>query len=83
MNPNGQVTQTLSRFGGIESPVLVPWDMNAMDGAVLSGRTLADSAPRSPTRVAIRDFVASRLLPEEIPAARSLRGRFGLARATG
>ncbi len=83
MNPNGQVTQTLSRFGGIESPVLVPWDMNAMDGAVLSGRTLADSAPRSPARAAIRDFVASRLLPEEVPVARSLRGRFGLARATG
>jgi len=83
MNPNGQVTQTLSRFGGIESPVLVPWDMNAVDGAVLSGRTLADSAPRSPARTAIRDFVASRLLPEEAPAVRSLRGRFGLARTNG
>ncbi|CAN5217868.1 P-loop NTPase [soil metagenome] len=81
MNPNGQVTQTLSRFGGIESPVLVPWDVNAVDGAVLSGRTLADSAPRSPARVAIRDFVGSRLLPEELPAARGLRARLGLARA--
>ena len=82
MNPNGQVTQTLSRFGGIESPVLVPWDMNAVDGAVLSGRTLADSAPRSPARIAIRDFVASRLLPAAMPAQRSLRGRFGRTRAS-
>ncbi|MEP6482142.1 MAG: regulator [Rhodoglobus sp.] len=82
MNPNGQVTQTLSRFGGIESPVLVPYDLAGVDGAVLSGRTLADSAPRSPARAAIRDFVASRLLPEEAPPARSLRGRFGLVRAS-
>jgi MinD-like ATPase involved in chromosome partitioning or flagellar assembly len=82
MNPNGQVTQTLSRFGGIESPVLVPYDMNAVDGAVLSGRTLADSAPRSPARAAIRDFVASRLLPEPVAPERSFRGRFRLGGAT-
>ena len=81
MNPNGQVTQTLSRFGGIESPVLIPWDMNAVDGAVLSGRTLADSAPKSPARLAIRDLVAARLLPEEAP--RTLRGKFGSSRPSG
>ena len=59
----GQVTQTLSRFGGIESPVLVPHDQSALDGAVLSGRSLIDVAPRSPARVAIRDLVASRFAP--------------------
>lgn len=64
MNPNGQVTQTLSRFGGIDSPVLVPHDQAALDGAVLSGRTLVDSAPRSPARAAIRGLVAARLVPE-------------------
>jgi MinD-like ATPase involved in chromosome partitioning or flagellar assembly len=64
MNPHGQVTQTLSRFGGIESPVLVPFDLAALDGALLSGRTLTESAPRSPARVAIRDLVASRLAPQ-------------------
>lgn len=63
MNPAGQVTQTLSRFGGIESPVLVPHDQSALDGAVLSGRSLVDVAPRSPARVAIRDLVASRFAP--------------------
>ncbi|MGV8896398.1 MAG: AAA family ATPase [Rhodoglobus sp.] len=83
MNPNAQVTQTLSRFGGIESPVLVPYDQGGLDGAVLSGRTLADSAPRSPARAAIRSMVTSRLLPEAPPLPRSLRSRFGLARATG
>ncbi len=64
MNPHGQVTQTLSRFGGIESPVLVPHDLAALDGALLSGRTLTEVAPRSPARVAIRDLVASRVVPE-------------------
>jgi len=75
MNPHGQVTQTLSRFGGIESPVLVPWDLNALDGAVLSGRTLADSAPRSPARIAIREFVAARILPGEEREPVPLLGR--------
>lgn len=76
MNPNGQVIQTLSRFGGIESPVLVPHDLAGLDGAVLSGRTLADSAPRSPARAAIRALVESRLVPEAPPVQRRwFRGR--------
>jgi MinD-like ATPase involved in chromosome partitioning or flagellar assembly len=62
MNPQGQVTQTLSRFGGIEAPALVPHDQTALDGAVLSGRTLADSAPRSAARLAIKSMVESRIL---------------------
>lgn len=73
MNPHGQVAQTLSRFGGIESPVLVPHDQSGVDGAVLSGRTLADSAPRSPAREAIRTLVAARLLPEPVPRGRRRR----------
>jgi MinD-like ATPase involved in chromosome partitioning or flagellar assembly len=75
MNPNGQVIQTLSRFGGIDSPVLVPHDQAALDGAVLSGRTLVDSAPRSPARAAIRGLVTSRLLAEQPAAPRRLLRR--------
>lgn len=62
MNPHGQVAQTLARFGGIEAPVLVPHEQAAFDGAVLSGRTLADSAPRSPARLAIKGMVESRIV---------------------
>jgi len=65
MNPHGQITQTLSRFGGIEHPILIPHDLAGFDGAVLSGKTLADAAPRSPARLAVRDLVSSRLVPEE------------------
>lgn len=77
LNPNGQVTQTLSRFGGIESPVLVPFDLAAVDGAVLSGRTLVDAAPRSAARAAIRGLVASRLAPAAAPIRRGLFRRGG------
>ena len=66
-----QVRQTLARFGGIDDPVLVPHDQNAVDGAVLSGRTLLDVSPRSGARRAIADLVALRLAPVAEPA----RGR--------
>lgn len=69
LNPVGQVAQTLSRFGGIESAAMIPFDTAALDAAILSGRTLADAAPKSAARVAIRDLVASRLLP--VPVGRS------------
>ncbi|MGV8877321.1 MAG: AAA family ATPase [Rhodoglobus sp.] len=65
LNPHGQVTQTLSRFGGIEHPILVPYDLAGFDGAVLSGKTLVDAAPRSPARLALRDLVTTRLVPEQ------------------
>lgn len=61
LNPIGQVAQTLSRFGGIEAAVMIPFDPPALDAAILSGTTLADVAPRSPARVAIRELVLSRL----------------------
>ena len=61
LGPAAQVRQTLARFGGIDDPVLVPWDLAAFDAAVLSGRTLPEVAPRSPARVAIRSLVTERL----------------------
>jgi MinD-like ATPase involved in chromosome partitioning or flagellar assembly len=72
LNPSGQVAQTLERFGGIDSAVMIPYDSLALDGAILSGRTLADSAPKSHVRAAIRDMVDSRLLPVS-PERRSRR----------
>jgi len=77
VNPSGQVLQTLSRFGGIESPVLIPHDLPALDAAVLTGRTLPEVAPKSPARVAIRELVRTRIL-HEVPtslATRVVRGR--------
>jgi MinD-like ATPase involved in chromosome partitioning or flagellar assembly len=62
LNAAAQVRQTLARFGGIEAPVLVPWDPAAFDAALLSGRALLDAAPRSAARAAIREL-AQQLAP--------------------
>ncbi|CAN5281879.1 P-loop NTPase [soil metagenome] len=61
LDPAGQVAQTLTRFGGIDAAALVPLDQSGYDAAILSGRTLADVAPKSPARVAIRQFVRQHL----------------------
>ena len=74
LGPAGQVEQTLARFGGIDAPVLVPWDQHAFDAAVLSARTLGEVAPRSPATLAIRRLVAERLLPESASRRRSVAG---------
>ena len=73
LNPAGQVRQTLARFGGIEHPVLVPWDAAAFDAALLGARPLADAAPRSPARLAVREL-AEALLPQNGSATRRGRG---------
>ena len=73
MNPAAQVAQTLYRFGGIESAAMIPYDRTGLDAAILSGKTLADAAPRSPVRAAIRLLVASRLLPPSTVAQRIRR----------
>jgi MinD-like ATPase involved in chromosome partitioning or flagellar assembly len=69
LDPAGQVRQTLARFGSIDSPVLVPFDLPAMDAALLSGRTLAEVAPKSPARLALQQLVRTRLLPASVLAA--------------
>ena len=73
LNPVGQVAQTLSRFGGIESAAMIPFDAAALDVAILGGRTLADAAPKSLARAAIRDLATTRLLPPTGKKSRLLR----------
>jgi MinD-like ATPase involved in chromosome partitioning or flagellar assembly len=67
---SAQVRQTLQRFGGIASSVLVPHDQAAFDAAILTGRTIVDVAPKSPARVAVATLVREQLLPQPAPAAR-------------
>lgn len=72
LGPAAQVRQTLARFGGVRDPLLVPWDLAAFDGAVLSGRPLREAAPRSAATAAVREL-AERLLPTSVAPARSTR----------
>lgn len=69
LDPQAQLRHTLRRFGGIEDATLVPHDLNAVDTAVLDGRTLRDAAPRSPVRTALAALVQERLVPA--PAVQS------------
>lgn len=61
---SGQVRNTLRRFGGISSPVLVPHDLDGFDAAILTGKTLFDVAARSPARRAVADFVQARFIEQ-------------------
>ena len=74
MGASGQVEQTLARFGGIDAPVLVPWDQHAFDSALLSARTVGEVAPKSAATLAIRRLVAERLLPPSASRRRAVAG---------
>jgi MinD-like ATPase involved in chromosome partitioning or flagellar assembly len=73
LNPFGQVTSTLARFGGIEASAQLPEDRVGVDGAVLTGRTLRDAVPKSPVRAAMTRFVEDELVPA--PTMRRRRAR--------
>lgn len=78
LNPGGQVTQTLARFGGIGDVVLVPWEPTGFDAALLGGTTVIDTVPRSPVRVAIRSL-AERAMPALVAPRARRRGARRLA----
>ena len=48
-----EIRGALSRYAGIDDVRLIPLDVNAVDGALASGRTLVEAAPSSPARQAI------------------------------
>ncbi|WP_136710092.1 regulator [Agromyces sp. H66] len=71
IDAHAQVRQTLRRFAGITDVVMLPHDGRAADAAILTARTLRDSAPRSPLRAALRTYALERLLPVPEPVRRS------------
>lgn len=78
IDAHAQVRQTLRRFAGIADATLLPHDGRATDAAILTARTLRDAAPRSPLRIALRDYALERIVPVPEPVKR--RG-FGFAPA--
>lgn len=56
--PEAQVTAALERYAGIAPEALVPYDLDAHDRALAHGRSLAEVAPKSSARLALRDFAA-------------------------
>lgn len=56
--PSNALRDALRRYSSVPDPVLVPDDQQVIDAALLSGRTLAEAAPVSAVRRAIRDLAA-------------------------
>ena len=52
------VAEALHRHAGVDLPTCVPDDRTAYDEALRSGRTLAEVAPHSPARAALRGLAA-------------------------
>lgn len=57
--PEAQVTSALERYAGVAPEALVPYDLDAYDRALAHGRSLAEVAPKSAARLALRDFAAA------------------------
>ena len=52
------MADALARFAGVDDVVFVPDDPAALDAALLEGRSLAECAPQSPVRAAVRGLAA-------------------------
>jgi MinD-like ATPase involved in chromosome partitioning or flagellar assembly len=58
-DPRREVTASLRRYAGVDAVHVVPDDRRSLDTAMASGRTLAEAAPRSAAREAVRALAAS------------------------
>ena len=72
------VRAALLRYAGVTEAVLVPHDLAALDAALASGRTLAETAPGSPARSVLLDL--ARDLAGVPAPSRAGRHRAGLFR---
>jgi MinD-like ATPase involved in chromosome partitioning or flagellar assembly len=57
-DPRAEIAAAVERFAGREVRFFLPADRDAADAALASGRTLAEVAPRSPLRTALRSLAA-------------------------
>lgn len=73
-SPAAQATAALGRFGGMEPAASLPFDLAALDAALLAGSDVRSVAPRSAFARAVAALVTSVLLPEQ-PAPRRRRRR--------
>jgi MinD-like ATPase involved in chromosome partitioning or flagellar assembly len=73
--PARRVRAALQRFAAVDDPVLLPWDPDTADAALLAGRTLAETAPGSPLRAGLRRLAAELTGRPAPPAPRGRLGR--------
>jgi Flp pilus assembly CpaE family ATPase len=72
--PREEIGSALSRFAAVDTQFFLPADRRSTDAALAAGRTLAEVAPGSPLRAALRALAAGVSgVPE--PSARRRRTR--------
>lgn len=57
--PQAEICAALGRYAGVSDPAFVPYDRSGLDASLAAGRTLAEVAPSSPARDALRSLAAS------------------------
>lgn len=63
----GQITNALTRFGGVVPDAILPFDPAGCDAALVQAKPLAAAAPRSSLRHALAKYVQGTLLPSLEP----------------
>ena len=72
-DPARELTAALARFAGCEPAALLPYDREALDGALATGRSLGEARPGSALRRAVRDLAGRIAGVPVVPARRGLR----------
>jgi Flp pilus assembly CpaE family ATPase len=78
--PERSIREALSRFAGIDDLRFIPDDPTTLDGALLTGRSLAETAPDSPVR---QSFVALASEVSGVPTTPPGRRHHGSLRLPG
>jgi Flp pilus assembly CpaE family ATPase len=79
-NARAEISDALERFAGREVSCFLPADRNGMDAALAAGRTLAEVAPGSPLRAALRSLAAR---VAQVPEPRAHRRGMRALRRSG
>jgi Flp pilus assembly CpaE family ATPase len=74
-DPRREIAGALERYAGVAAMHVIPDDPAALDAALAAGRSLAETAPGSPARKALRDLAASLVGRRTAPARRRFVGR--------
>ena len=68
-DPHRELSAAFATYAGISDLHFVPEDRAGVDAALAAGRTLAEAAPASPARLALRQL-AGQLVGRPVPASR-------------
>jgi Flp pilus assembly CpaE family ATPase len=72
-NPRDELVAALDQFAGCTPAALLPYDRDALDAALASGRSLGEARPNSPLRKAVIDLAADLLGKASADAGRRHR----------